>query len=105
MTFPAILRECISVGAIYSADGDGENYGSVQVFSTRPGQITPFSQRLHSNVDADCYTDIFAPGGPTTASGIGGPQASATHQGTTAAAGTVTGLVLLLQEYYQRGQG
>lgn len=105
MGFPAIIRECISVGAVYDADGGGFSYGSgAQAIATKRGQITPFSQRLHSTVSATCSTDIFAPGAPVTASGIGSPTASSTQHGTSQATPVVTGLILLLQEFYLRWQ-
>jgi len=105
MGFPAIIRECVSVGAVYDADGGGFAYGSgARSFVTKRGQITPFSQRLHSSASQETYTDIFAPGAPVTASGIGSPTASSTQHGTSQATPVVTGLILLLQEFYQRWQ-
>lgn len=105
MSFPAIIRECISVGAVYDSDGGGFNYGSgAKAFATKRGQITPFSQRLHSSANADTATDIFAPGAPVTASGIGSTTASSTQHGTSQATPVVTGLILLLQEFYLRWQ-
>ena len=105
MAFPAIIRECISVGAVYDADGGGFSYGSgARAIATKRGQITPFSQRLHSTLSATVCTDIFAPGAPVTASGIGSPTASSTQHGTSQATPVVTGLILLLQEFYLRWQ-
>jgi subtilisin family serine protease len=107
MSFPAIVRECVSVGAVYDSDGGGFIYPSsgAESFATKRGQITPFSQRLHSSVNPTTHTDIFAPGAPVTASGIGTPTASSTQHGTSQATPVVTGLILLLQEFYQRWQG
>lgn len=97
--------KCISVGAVYDANGGGFSYGSgARAIATKRGQITPFSQRLHSTVSATCSTDIFAPGAPVTASGIGSPTASSTQHGTSQATPVVTGLILLLQEFYLRWQ-
>ena len=105
MSFPAIVRECISVGAVYDADGGGFSYNSgARAFSSKRGQITPFSQRLHSTVNSTTNTDIFAPGAPVTATGIGGPEESSTQSGTSQATPVVTGLILLLQEFYMRWQ-
>ncbi len=105
MSFPAIIRECISVGAVYDSDGGGFNYGSgAKALSSKRGQITPFSQRLHSSANVDTATDIFAPGAPVTASGIGSTTASSTQHGTSQATPVVTGLILLLQEFYLRWQ-
>lgn len=106
MSFPAIIRESVSVGAVYDSDGGGFQYGSGAVaFSSKRGQITPFSQRLHPSVNATTHTDIFAPGAPVTASGIGSPHQSATQSGTSQATPVVAGLILLLQEFYQRWRG
>ncbi|MEZ4673985.1 MAG: S8 family serine peptidase [Caldilineaceae bacterium] len=105
MAFPAIIRECVSVGAVYDSDGGGFNYGrGAKAITTKRGQITPFSQRLHSSVNAETCTDIFAPGAPVTASGIGSTTASSTQHGTSQATPVVTGVILLLQEFYQRWQ-
>lgn len=105
MGFPAIIRECVSVGAVYDSNGGGFSYGSgARSFATKRGQITPFSQRLHSSVSQNTATDIFAPGAPVTASGIGSPTASSTQHGTSQATPVVTGLILLLQEFYHHWQ-
>lgn len=107
MSFPAIIRECVSVGAVYDSDGGGFSYpsGGAKSFASKRGQITPFSQRLHSTMNAATATDVFAPGAPVTASGKGSPTASSTQHGTSQATPVVTGLILLLQEFYQRWQG
>ncbi|MEZ4708565.1 MAG: S8 family serine peptidase [Caldilineaceae bacterium] len=104
MSFPAIIHECISVGAIYDDDMNRQfSYRSgAKAFSAKRGQITPFSQRLHASVSADTSTDIFAPGAPITATGHTGPEASSTQSGTSQATPVVTGIILLLQEFYQR---
>ena len=106
MGFPAIIRECVSVGAVYDAVEGGFRYGSgAQAYSSRPGQITPFSQRLHESVNADTYTDIFAPGAPITSSGINGPHGESVQHGTSQATPVTAGLILLMQEFYWRATG
>ena len=112
MGFPAIIRECISVGAVYDAEEGGFSYFSgAEATSSKPGQITPFSQRLHWRTNRATYTDIFAPGAPATSSGIGtdpnnpNPHGESTQHGTSQATPVTTGVVLLLQEYYQRMTG
>ncbi len=106
MGFPAIIRECVSVGAVYDAVEGGFRYGSGAVAnSSRPGQITPFSQRLHESVNPDTYTDIFAPGAPVTSSGINGPHGESVQHGTSQATPVTAGLILLMQEFYWRATG
>lgn len=106
MSFPGVLRECVSVGAVYDADEGDFAYGSGAIaFSTRPGQITPFSQRLHPRTNRFTHTDIFAPGAPVTSSGILGPHGESTQHGTSQATPVVAGLILLMQEFYCRVSG
>lgn len=106
MGSPAIFRECVSVGAVYDA-----NIGSVsyldggEAFSTGPDRICPFSQRLHDTVNADCRTDIFAPGAALTSAGIRSATSSTIMHGTSQATPVVAGAILLLQEYYSRLNG
>ena len=76
-----------------------------QAYSSRPGQITPFSQRLHESVSPDTYTDIFAPGAPVTSSGINGPHGESVQHGTSQATPVTAGLILLMQEFYWRATG
>ena len=106
MAFPGILRECVSVGAVYDAnEGEYAYGGGATAFSTRAGQITPFSQRLHPTLNRNTYTDVFAPGAPVTSSGILGPHGESTQHGTSQATPVVAGLILLMQEFYQRVAG
>jgi peptide/nickel transport system permease protein len=63
MAYPAICRETISVGALYDANIGGISYGDGAIANTTAaGRITPFSQRLHPDVNVDCRTDIFSTG-------------------------------------------
>ena len=106
MSFPGIVRECVSVGAVYDADeGDFSYGGGAIAFSTRAGQITPFSQRLHPSLNRYTYTDVFAPGAPVTSSGILGPHGESTQHGTSQATPVVAGLIVLMQEFYLRVAG
>jgi len=86
MDYPAIIRQTVSVGAVYDADEGGFNYASgAKAFSTRAGQITPFSQRLHPTVNRITRTEIIAPGAPVTSSGINGPHGKSVQHGTSQA--------------------
>jgi subtilisin family serine protease len=106
MGYPAIIRQTISVGAVYDAEEGGFEYAcGAKAFSTRAGQITPFSQRLHPNVNRNTRTEIFAPGAPVISSGINGPHGESVQHGTSQAAPVTAGIILLLQEFYRRYAG
>ena len=106
MSYPAIFRETISVGAVYDFDEGSFSYNSgAQAFSTAPDRITPFSQRLHPKVQKDCRTDIFAPGAPVTSSGINSDQGESVQHGTSQATPVTVGVILLIQQYFQSRTG
>lgn len=106
MSYPGIIRECVSVGAVYDAAEGSFSYGNgAKAFSTRKGQITPFSQRLHPTVNSRTRTDIFAPGAPVTSSGIKGIHGESTQHGTSQATPVTAGLILLMQDFYKRVTG
>jgi subtilisin family serine protease len=109
MAFPAICRESVSVGAIYDASIGPFHYQSgADATSTGPGRITPFSQRLHETAAgavADCRTEIFATGAPITSSGINSDSGESIQHGTSQAAPTTAGVILLMQELHQRVTG
>ena len=106
MGYPAIIRECVSVGALYDGPGGGFNYGSgAKALSRQAGQITPFSQRLHRSVNRATNTRIFAPGAPVTSSGINGQHGESVQHGTSQATPVTAGLLLLMQEFYKQRKG
>jgi subtilisin family serine protease len=106
MSYPAIFRETISVGAVYDFDEGPFSYSSgAQAFSTAPDRITPFSQRLHQKVSSACRTDIFAPGAPVTSSGILSDDGESIQHGTSQATPVTVGIVLLLQQYFKNRTG
>lgn len=106
MGFPAILSHAIAVGAVYDDDVGGFVYvDGAEAFETRPGQFTPFSQRLHESFNPMTHTAIFAPGAPVRSSGIRGPHGESRQSGTSQATPVVVGVILLLQELYLRHAG
>lgn len=106
MGYPAIIRDCVSVGAVFDAAEGGFSYASGAIaHSTRAGQITPFSQRLHASVASNTATDIFAPGAPATSAGIQNDHGESTQHGTSQATPVVVGLILLMQQFYKRETG
>ena len=106
MGYPGIIRQTVSVGAVFDAEEGSFGYSSgAKAFSTRAGQITPFSQRLHPSVNRITRTEIFAPGAPVTSSGINGMHGESVQHGTSQAAPVTVGIILLLQEFYQRHAG
>lgn len=106
MTYPAILRETVSVGSVYDSMGGRltyPDYFNAEASSRVAGQITPFSQRLHASVSVDSRTDIFAPGAPVTATGLNSPTSGeSTQEGTSQAAPVTSGVILLMQQLYRR---
>ena len=106
MSYPAILRHCVSVGAVYDEFEGPFLYGSgAQAFSSGPDRITPFSQRLHEDVSPLCRTDIFAPGAPVTSSGIDGPRGESVQHGTSQAAPVTVGVMTLMQALHLKLAG
>lgn len=121
MAFPAIVPQCISVGAIYDIESFGDPPGAKirsyldgsYVRHTFPGRCTAFTQRLDNGTSAESFTDVFAPGFFVTAAGplVRKPSGVAdtaksrttltTQDGTSQASPVVSGLVLLIQERYR----
>ncbi|GAA4474404.1 hypothetical protein GCM10023094_09960 [Rhodococcus olei] len=106
MSYPAIFRQCLSVGAVYDADEGPFRYpDGAKAFSTAPDRMTPYSQRLHHKVGGPCATDIFAPGSPVTSTGMRNDTGESLQLGTSRATAVTAGVVLLLQSYYLRTTG
>ena len=106
MSIPAIFREVISVGAVYDASVGPRHYQSgASAFSTHADQITPFTQRLSKQKSPDCYTDILSAGASATSAGAASDDATSIQDGTSQAAPTVAGVLLLLQQHYKRLTG
>jgi subtilisin family serine protease len=103
MGYPAIIRETVSVGAVYDANEGAFEYRSgAKAFSSGPGQITPFSQRLHPSLNGRTRTDIFAPGAPVTSSGINNDRGESVQHGTSQATPVIAGVILLMQQFHLR---
>lgn len=106
MSYPAIFRQCLSVGAVYDADEGALRYpDGAKAFETRPDRMTPYSQRLHHKVGGPCATDVFAPGSPVTSTGMRNDTGESLQHGTSRATAVTSGVVLLLQSYYLRTTG
>ena len=106
MSLPVIFRQTIAVGAVYDASFGSRFYSSgAAANSTHADQITPFSQRLSKETSPDCYTDVFAPGGAATSAGAAHDNDTSVQDGTSQAAPTVAGAILLMQQYYMRLKG
>ncbi len=107
MSWPAIIPETVSVGAVYDANiGNGFTYGSGAVANTTgPDRLCPFSQRLHVTTNGSTATDIFAPGAALTSTGHTSNTASSIMHGTSQAAPVTAGAILLMQQYYLRRTG
>jgi subtilisin family serine protease len=106
MSIPAIFRECVSVGAVYDASVGPRQYASgATAFSTHADMITPFSQRLAKDTSPDCFMDVLSAGGAATSAGAASDTATSTQDGTSQAAPTTTGIILLMQQYHLRKTG
>lgn len=106
MSIPAIFREVISVGAVYDASVGPRHYQSgATAFSTHADQITPFTQRLSKEKSPDCYMDVMSAGAAATSAGAASDNATSVQDGTSQAAPTVAGVILLLQQHYKRLTG
>ena len=106
MSFPGILRDGVSVGAVYDDyEGPFAYKNGAHTTASGPDRVTPFSQRLHETTSATHYTDIFAPGAPVRSAGIHGNHGESIQHGTSQATPVTAGVLILMQEYYQREVG
>jgi subtilisin family serine protease len=103
MAFPAVVPETISVGAVYDSYSGEFKFGDGAVVkSATPGQLSPFSQRLHDSDNPTGQTDIFAPGVQLVSTGNKSDDGESIQSGTSQASAVVSGTILLMQEYYRR---
>ena len=107
MCFPAILPECISVGAALRSSIAArvfDQYGGAAITDTSvPGQLAPFSQRLPGSNNNAHFTRLFAPGAPLQSLGIDSDISQTDSlYGTSLAVPVVVGAVALLQEWHKK---
>jgi subtilisin family serine protease len=90
MPAPACVADAISVGAVYDANIGGPiNFAVCTDLTTAPDQVTCFSNSNET-------TDLFAPGAPTTSTGVGG--GTSTFFGTSQACPLAAACAALLLE-------
>jgi subtilisin family serine protease len=107
MAFPAILPECLSVGALFK-DGllknvsFGQEYCDASIISSQRNQVAPFSQRLPRG-ESPHYTRLFAPGVEIVSLGIATDTSETPpSNGTSLAAPFVAGVIALMQELHKK---
>ena len=106
MSYPAIFRDAISVGAVYDDNvGSFAYQDGARAVATAADRIAPFSQRLHEKVGGPFATDIFAPGAPMTSSGKDSDVGQSIDHGTSQAAPVAAGVILLLQQFHREKRG
>lgn len=106
MAYPAILADTISVGAVYDANIGSADYRSgATAYSTAADRICPFSYRFSPGAGGIYRTDIFAPGAALRSAGIDSDRGESTMHGTSQAAPTLAGIVLLMQQHYRNLHG
>jgi subtilisin family serine protease len=104
MSFPAIIPQAISVGAVYDAVQDDEpiGYGNgAAARTTGKDRVTPFTQRLPDDVGGIYRTDVFGPGATVTSTGAENDTGQSDSSGTSQPAPAVAGVVLLAQSYWK----
>ncbi len=87
MAAPACISGTLSVGAVWDANVGGASANGCFDATTAADQVACFS-------NSNASTDLFAPGAPTTSSGLGG--GSSTYYGTSQAAPAVAGCIAAL---------
>ncbi len=87
MGAPACISGTLSVGAIWDANVGGASANGCFDATTAADQVACFS-------NSNASTDLFAPGAPTTSSGLGG--GTSTFYGTSQAAPAVAGCIAAL---------
>ena len=100
MSYPAIIPETISVGAVWDQSGLSVTWSDgARDTNTVAGSVVSFSQRLSSAVGVVFSTDIFAPGALITSAGSG-TAGTVTMGGTSQAAPMAKGAILLAQDLF-----
>jgi subtilisin family serine protease len=89
MAAPACVANAISVGAVWDANVGSQTILGCTDATTAPDKVTCFS-------NSNAKTDLFAPGAPITASGIGGGTVS--YFGTSQAAPHVAACTAALRQ-------
>ena len=109
MSFPAIIPDTISVGALYDTDFNPApiiDFGDARVAFTRAGHCAVFTQRLSAVTGGDFQTDIFAPGYRVLSAACAPHVVKAAEaDGTSQAAPVVSGVTLLMQQFYLKKTG
>lgn len=103
MSFPAIIPQTVSVGAVYDGrlgDKPIQYQSGAIAFATAADRVTPFSQRLPEDIGGHFRTDVFGPGAAVTSTGARNATEKSTSSGTSQAAPAVAGVVLLAQSYW-----
>ncbi len=105
MAFPAIIPEVISVASVYDADLPGYQYDCGAEATKRMMKFpTPYSRRLSDSQGRG--TDFFAPGSVVKSSGLDKSNGySQSLDGSSQAAPAVSGVILLIQQYWKKKTG
>jgi subtilisin family serine protease len=89
MPLPACIASSISVGAVWDSDVGFQSVLGCVDASTTADQVTCFS-------NSNASTDVFAPGGPMTSTGLGSP--TSTFRGTSQSSPTAAACAAVLLE-------
>ena len=91
MPLPACVAKSISVGAVWDSDVGRQSVLGCVDTTTVADQVTCFS-------NSNASTDVFAPGGPMTSTGLGSPTSS--FRGTSQSSPAAAACAALLLEAY-----